>query len=70
MIVHLKDEVVATRVFSYIQGWLDEKDKQANRIKGYFLNNKFGVNDLCQLTHNEFWVLFHQACNDDMQGKF
>ena len=70
MIKEIKDDFVSTRVFNYVQSWLDEKDKQANRIKGYYLKNKFGEDDLHQLTHAEFWVLFHQISNDDMQGKF
>jgi len=70
MIKHLKDGIVKARIFAYIQSWLDERDKEANRIKGYYLQKKYNKGDLCELTEHEFWLLFHQACNDDLQGKF
>lgn len=70
MITHLKDGIVEDRIFAYVQGWLDNKDRESNRVKGFYLNKQLGKDFLCELTEREFWLLFHQACNDDMQGKF
>jgi len=70
MITNLKDGHVEARVYKYVQSWLDQKDKELNKPVGNYLRQHHKKDFLVELTTNEFWLLFHRACNDDMQDKF
>ena len=68
MIRKLSDgEFVKLRPFNYVSDWLNEKSNQKSM---QYLDNRFGKPFIEDLTHSQFWELFHQACNEEMYGKF
>lgn len=70
MIKQLADGFVQTRPYEYIGSWLEQQDKEANKLRGTYLFERYKKAFVSELTTSEFWQLFHTACNDEMSDKF